>query len=393
MKLLMFMRDTLPPSRVDVAVLFDKSLRQLGIHTDYAGPGALPTGFPATACAGRQFVTGPRNDPRTLWRELRLLWRLARQYDMVVVRDKPLVAGALFAIAALRGIPPVYWMSFPMPLGDHISAQRHWSAGRWLTSVLTWVRGSLAQWVQDRFVLPRARHVFVQSQRMLEAVRATAAIADDRISAVPMGVDPDALPPLVRQSALPEGAVPTVAYLGSLDRARQLDVLIDAFALLSERNPGAGLLLVGSAPLASDVQWLKDHAMQRGVLGRTVFTGAMPMALAWERLGGASVCVAAVPPGALHDVSSPTKVVEYLALGLPVVANDIPDQRALLEACGGGICVPFTAPALAQAIGSLLGNLESARERALRARTQVLALRSYDVLGLQVAAALHASRA
>jgi len=77
-----------------------------------------------------------------------------------------------------------------------------------------------------------------------------------------------------------------------------------------------------------------------------------------------------------------------LALGLPVVANDIPDQRLLLEACGGGVCVPFNAAAFAQAIVGLLDNPGAAIERARRARPRVLALRAYDVLGHQVASAL-----
>jgi hypothetical protein len=37
--------------------------------------------------------------------------------------------------------------------------------------------------------------------------------------------------------------------------------------------------------------------------------------------------------------ASPTKLVEYMALGKAVVANDHPDQRMVLEQSGAGICV------------------------------------------------------
>lgn len=45
---------------------------------------------------------------------------------------------------------------------------------------------------------------------------------------------------------------------------------------------------------------------------------------------------------------------EYLALGVPVVCNDNPDQQAIIEACGCGVCVPYTAHDYSQAIVTLL---------------------------------------
>ena len=40
----------------------------------------------------------------------------------------------------------------------------------------------------------------------------------------------------------------------------------------------------------------------------------------------------------------PSKVVEYLAHGVPVVATPLPAVRALIEAEGGGLLVPFDDP-------------------------------------------------
>jgi glycosyltransferase involved in cell wall biosynthesis len=169
--------------------------------------------------------------------------------------------------------------------------------------------------------------------------------------------------------------------------------LIDAFALVHAQRPDSCLVLIGSAPREADVEWLKKHAAARGVLPRVIFTGAMPMRQAWERLGTAAVCVSAVPPGPLHDVSSPTKVVEYLALGLPVVANDIPDQRSLLEACGGGICVPYQTDEFAKAILRMFDAPLQTSIQARELRDRVLALRSYEVLSRQVADTLRRVKA
>lgn len=393
MKVLMFMRDALPPGRADVAVLFDIYLRELGIATDYVGHRGHSGAHQATPCHGGQFDTGARNDPRSVWREMRLLWRMAPRYDVVVVRDKPLAAGLLWAVAAWRGVRLVYWMSFPIPLGDRLGALHHWAAGRRWLGALTWLRSGLAQWVQDRIVLPRAAHVFVQSPRMGEVVRGSARIAHERVTAVPMGVDSRSLPDPRPDDATASARAPVVAYLGSLDRARELEVLVDAFALVRQRHPAATLLLVGSAPRDADVAWLKTYVERAGLAACVQFAGALPMHLAWQRVMAAAVCVSPVPPGDLHDVSSPTKVVEYLALGLPVVANDIPDQRDLLQACGGGLCVRFDRQAFADAIAALLDGPAAAHADARQARPKVLALRAYDVLAAQVAGTLRAALA
>lgn len=381
MKLLMCLRDPLPPTRADVAQLFDQHLRGLGIETDFAGP----VSGASAHCAGAVFDAGSRSAPSFGWRLARLVWRHAADHDLVVVRDLPLAALPVVLACKLRRVPWCVWTSFPMALGDRLGARDHWTAGRRVRAAATWLRGTLAQWVEERVVLPRAPHVFVQSDAMREQVlgrvRALRTVA---VTAVPMGVDAASLPP-----ASPDFDADTVAYLGTLDAARRLDVLVDAFARVRAARPGARLLLVGGAPREADVERLREQARRLGVLDAITFTGALPMQQAWRAVGRAAVAVSPIVPGPLHDVSSPTKVVEYLSLGLPVVASDIPDQRRLLADCGGGPCVPFDPAAIAGALLHVLADPAAAREAAGRARAAVLALRGYDAIAARVAGVLH----
>jgi glycosyltransferase involved in cell wall biosynthesis len=52
--------------------------------------------------------------------------------------------------------------------------------------------------------------------------------------------------------------------------------------------------------------------------------------------------------------TSPTKLVEYLALGLPVVASEHPEQRLILHMSGAGVCAPWGARHFARAVRWLL---------------------------------------
>jgi len=86
------------------------------------------------------------------------------------------------------------------------------------------------------------------------------------------------------------------------------------------------------------------------------------------------------------DCGSPTKVLEYLALGVPVVANDNPDQERVLREGGGGLCVPLTAHDFAQAVSRLLADEPLRRAMAASGQSYVRASRGYQTLAKLVAA-------
>ena len=115
-------------------------------------------------------------------------------------------------------------------------------------------------------------------------------------------------------------------------------------------------------------------------------TGWLPQPEALRLLACAELAWSPVPRGPLFDVSSPTKAVEYLGLGLPCVGNDIPDQQLVLERSGGGLCVSMTPQAFAEASLALLSDADLARQMGESGRRWVREHRDYAVLARQVAA-------
>jgi len=76
--------------------------------------------------------------------------------------------------------------------------------------------------------------------------------------------------------------------------------------------------------------------------------------------------------------TSPTKLVEYLALARPVVATVHPEQDLVLGQCAGGISTPWDESAFADAICSILENPRSGDEMGHRGRAYVEAERTNE---------------
>ncbi|MFC4933142.1 glycosyltransferase [Massilia sp. GCM10023247] len=387
-------RDPLPPLRADVLTLFGVEMPRHGIRTELVGQGGEARG--ASWGAGGMHVVGSLRSRfagvlAPAWDALGLL-RAARRArpDCIQVRDK--VASALLARVAARilRVPFVYWMSFPIVEGfearrDALAGGARGTRGRalWLAHA---ARARAARFAAYRLVLPGADHVFVQSAAMRDWL-AGQGIARARMTAVPMGVDAA----LLERGAIVPSADPrldgrrVVLYLGRVARARRSDFLLDVAERLRAHLPASLLVIAGDAPSPDEMAWMRDAIAARGLADHVLLTGWLPQRLALGYAVRAEVGLSPIPRGVLYDVSSPTKLVEYLALGLPGVANDIPDQALVIERSRAGLCVPMQADAFAAATLRLLADRALAAACAERGPPWVRAHRTYAILAREVA--------
>jgi glycosyltransferase involved in cell wall biosynthesis len=390
------LRDPLPPIRADVLTLFGTEMPRYGVHTELVGQGGPDTGIPGWP-AGGMHVVGRLHSPLAafcspLW-DLVGLWRAlrkGRRPDCVQVRDK-IASGVLGRMAAaLLRVPFVYWMSFPIVEGyavrrDDIAHHQRGVVGR-----LKWAAHALRAWASRlviyHLVLPGARHIFVQSDAMADWL-AGKGIARERMTAVPMGVDAAlfdraTVEPVI--DARLDGRR-VVLYLGRIAQSRKSDFLLDVVELLRGACPEVLLVIAGDAPSSDEMAWMRREIAERGLDEHVLLTGWLPQRTALGYAVRAEVGLAAVPRGVLGDTMSPTKVVEYLALGIPTVANDVPDQKLVIEESGAGLCVPMEAQPFAAAVMQLLKDPDKARQLAMRGPAYVKAHRTYDILGRNVA--------
>lgn len=379
--------ETHPNYRPDVRALFGGALPTFGVTVDLVatveGMGAVPQWG-----GGEAFLH--RANGRLglmladLWQQL-TLFRLAHKgYDALVVRDKPVLGVLGFAAARLASVPFVYWMSYPLP------EQYLWMAaqggGRRGAPRRLWLRlrGTLGRAILSRWLIPKSDWLFVQSEAMEASLR-LGSLRHNRVTPVPMGVDADAVPAPAAVLPEPLRQGPFGVYLGTLDRYRQPEVLVDTALKVAETLPGFKMLIVGEADAPADRGWLQQYAEARSAGHCVHFTGRLPAHEALALARRAAVGLSPVPRTALTEVGSPTKAVEYLACGLPVVCNDQPDQAYVVNQSGGGRVTGFDAREFADAIVATLQDESSARARAGAAIAWVERHRSYRVLGKLVA--------
>ena len=173
--------------------------------------------------------------------------------------------------------------------------------------------------------------------------------------------------PLLREAAgIPVGA-PIVLYHGGLTADRGIEQLMEA--VLVDGLAEVHLVLMGYGEKGDDYRRVARSAgapMRIHVLDPVPPSELMP----WV----ASADVGAMPnPGKTRNdyFSTPNKLFECLAAGIPVVASDVPTMRRIIidDPCGplGAVCDPTSVEAIAYAIGSIV-RLGPAERDALRAR-------------------------
>ena len=395
MRLLVCTAETCPTFRPDVRVLFGEVLPEHGIFSDVVAGRTPGAEQPRPWSGGEARLCEPGridalNRIRTFVHRVSHVLRAdRRRYDGIQVRDMPVTAALALLAARAKSLKFFYWMSYPLPEGQTALARERGLSRGLARFLLPWLRGLVGHTVLYRFVLPRADHVFVQSDYMKQAL-AQRGIRASAMTVVPMGVALDAARrELAREPA--DASVPracTLVYLGTLDRPRQIERLFDVLASVRRRVPDVRLRLVGDTHEPEHRRALQAQAAAAGVAGFVEWTGWLSTADAWQQVRGADVGLSLVPRGVLLDCGSPTKVPEYLALGVPVVGNDNPDQARVIRESGAGLVANDSDGAFADAVVTLLELDPQARDAMVeRGREYVSRHRDYRVIGRALAAA------
>jgi len=266
-------------------------------------------------------------------------------------------------------------------------AEEYVDAGRW-------VRGGapyrLTDWVQ-RVGLQRADGFVVLTERVRQHLWGEH--PPPRTHVIPCCADFDRLAPgaLDARAELGLGVRPLLVYVGKLTGVYMDREMADFFAVARRRQPDLALLVLTQSPPDSIV----DELQRAGVPADDYRMTSAPPDQVGAYLAAANCAICFCHPKPSLIASSPTKVGEYLAAGLPVVSGpDVGDTDAILLRERAGVIVErFTDEHYERAAKELfaLAAEPDVRARCRGVAERVFSLRdvgipAYDALYREVAA-------
>lgn len=178
----------------------------------------------------------------------------------------------------------------------------------------------------ERLSCKLADHVIAtnQSFKLIEMERGK--IPGERITIVRNGPDLDRLKPTDPIPEIKQMGKVVIVYLGIMGFQDGVDHLLNALYLLAnklERRDFFCVIAGGGDALPN----LKTQAALLGLNGFIIFTDFIEPENVSKYISTAEICVAPESSNSLNDRSTIIKILEYMALGKPIVAFDLPEHR------------------------------------------------------------------
>ena len=361
LKVMVLTSDHYPPIRPAAKAIFGEEFSQRGHRIDFImqAKDAATKGGRIQFGNGYVFLASTRTGNTRIHRlkkyildfvnDLRVI-PLARKhrYDVIQAKDKYVAALFCWLAARISGSKFCYWLAYPHAEANLFAARN----GLARYPLLYWFRGWYRSFLLYKILLPRADHIFVQSEQMRVDI-AEKGIDSELMTAVPGSLNLESIPYRKENDPGPEG--PMILYVGTLIRIRRLDFVVRVFAKVLEQFPDARLLFVGGGQSPKDEKFLRSEVLAQKIEPSYVrFVGHVPPDQVWQYIERSAVCLSPYYPSFMLNSTSPTKLIEYMAMARPVVGNAHPEQSVIISESEAGLCLPWDETAFADGIVGLL---------------------------------------
>src|SRR5450631_1853559 len=147
-----------------------------------------------------------------------------------------------------------------------------------------------------------------------------------RVFVVRSGPDLSRIQKVPPNAALRRGKRYLVGYVGVIGKQEGLDLLLESVAYMRRERgrDDVQFAIVGSG---TELPVLKELSSRLRVDDCVEFLGRVPDRELWEVLGTSDVCVNPDRANEINDKSTMNKIIEYMAVGKPIVQFDLTEGR------------------------------------------------------------------
>jgi glycosyltransferase involved in cell wall biosynthesis len=291
----------------------------------------------------------------------RAFWKLSaldsrRRFDLVEVHNMPDILTAAALVPRLRGVPLILNMHDTFP--ELFSTKYGRPAGDWLERILM---------REERASAALATHLITVTDQARKRVEGRG-VGVGRTTIVMNSPDERVFGPPRESVELPAEGPIRVLYHGGLAPRFGVETAIRAFERLRESVPRLELRVCGSG---EDRDRLAALAQEIAPARISVSREPVPFERIPDELRAAHIGVVPTLHDRFTELLLPVKLLEYVHMGLPVIASRLPGIAGYFSESDLHQFTPGDPRALAAAIESVCADPQDARERAGQASARL----------------------
>lgn len=313
--------------------------------------------------------------------EMRIVHKLvkSKKFDIVQARNGVMVGLLGVYLKKKSGIKFSFRYTDPVPEADIYAFKTGIARYPLIYLFSGMISKLILMWIMRKadLILPVSKGM---KQHLIEN-----GVPEKKMMVFPMGVDISISQNLserdIKEKYQLSGS-PTVIYVGTMIKLRNLSFLVCAMSKVKKKIPNIKLLMVGDG---DDRPNLETLSKSLGLEDNIIFTGSVPHSQVYEYITSADIGVAPIIPHYIAKLGMCTKAVEYMAMSKAFVATDSsPDLVEDVKISDAGICTRYDVDDFATAIVDLLENPEMGKEMGKRGRQYAEKNYSFEMLATRI---------
>ncbi len=293
-----------------------------------------------------------------------------------ILREKKIDAIVLYSVPT-NGLQTINLAKkFGVPVLFRSIDNLHQLVPNWLLSQITHFF--------ERIVYSRVDLILTVNPKLSEYVIKLGA---SNVKLLPLGVDTSKFHPNVDTTVLRHWwglNDKVIVFVGTLPMFSGLDTFIPKFKYILNEFPSTKLMIVGDGVQRS---LLEGVIVTAGLEDKVIITGFQPHESIPQYINLADICINTFPVSGATKDAYPTKVIQYMACGKPVVSTPLLGMKEMI--CGEEQGVVYGKDGIENEVIALLKSRERQKKIGLAALKYAKQTHSYDSIVEQLEAILY----